>query len=264
MKTIVTLVGSLALCFSVTLADDTKARAIMEKVYARNDGQSLEQDIRMTLIKQNETNTTQEIKSYRKNHGTDRYTALFFTSPSHVQNAGFLVHDYGNTHKQDEQWLYLPASKSVESISGVNLSKQWMQSDFSYFDFLRRDITAYDFTMLRENHKSHGYDTWLIEAIPRNQDLVNQSGYPRTLYIIRKDNHMILRALNFKKDGKRKCIDILKTHQVGEVWVVDEVTITTKIEKDPIHKTILTFSNIKLNQALDNTLFTTKRLKEGL
>ena len=51
------LLFTLALGFSLVttslLADDAKARAIMEKVDARDDGKTLEQDMLMVLIDKN-------------------------------------------------------------------------------------------------------------------------------------------------------------------------------------------------------------------
>ena len=51
------------------LADDAKARAIMEKVDARDDGKTLEQDMLMVLIDKNGKKRNRDIKSYGKDFG---------------------------------------------------------------------------------------------------------------------------------------------------------------------------------------------------
>jgi len=59
-------------------------------------------------------------------------------------------------------------------------------------------------------------------------------------------------------------VDIKKLHKQGGVWLVDEMTMTTKKGKNTIHKTILKFSHIKLNKPINDTMFTTRRLEKGM
>ena len=55
-----------------------------------------------------------------------------------------------------------------------------------------------------------------------------------------------------------------KLHKQNNVWLADEISMTTKKGKRTLHKTILKFSNIKLNKAINNNMFTTRRLEKGL
>ncbi len=52
-KLLIGLTLGLSLMTSNALADDAKARAIMEKVDARDDGKTIEQDMMMILIDKN-------------------------------------------------------------------------------------------------------------------------------------------------------------------------------------------------------------------
>ena len=104
----------------------------------------------------------------------------------------------------------------------------------------------------------------MIEAIPRNKKVINESGYTKTIGIVRKYNYVTVRAINFMKNGKKKYLDIKKMHKENGVWVPDEMTMTTKKGKQTLHKTILKFYNIKVNKPLSDDLFTTRRLEKGI
>jgi hypothetical protein len=263
MKRTITLVSSVALCLSMLMADDAKARAIMEKVDARDDGQSIEQDMFMTLIDKNGNKRTRDIKSYGKDMGKDEYSILFFKSPADVKNTAFLTYDYDTSSKDDDQWLYLPALKKVKRIPSSDKSGSFMGSDFSYFDLTDRNLDEYDFKLMKET-KVRGHDAWVIESTPRSKKVMKESGYTKSLAIIRKDNYVVVRALNFMKNGKRKYMDITKMHQEKGIWVADEITMATKKNKKRLHKTVLQFNNIKLNTPLEDAMFTTRRLEKGL
>jgi outer membrane lipoprotein-sorting protein len=256
-------VGATLLSTSNLMADDAKARAIMEKVDARDEGNTLEQDMMMILIDKNGKERTRDIKSYAKDFGEDNHRTMFFKSPADVKNTAFLTFDYDNGAKDDDQWLYLPALKKVKRIPSTDKSSSFMGSDFSYFDMTDRDLEDYDFKLLKET-KVRGHDAWMIESTPRNQEVIDESGYEKTIAIVRKDNHVVVRAINFMTNGKKKYLDLKKIRQENGIWLVDEMTMTTKKGKSTLHKTILSFSNVTLNAPIEDGVFTTRRLEKGL
>jgi len=245
------------------LADDPTARAIMEKVDARDEGDTLEQDMLMILIDKNGNQRTRDLKSYAKDFGVDNHRTIFFKSPADVKNTAFLTYDYDDGARDDDQWLYLPALKKVKRIPSTDKSSSFMGSDFSYFDMTDRDLEDYDFKLLKET-EVRGHPAWMIESTPRNQAIIDESGYEKTIAIVRKDNHVVVRAINFMTNGKKKYLDIKQLRQENGIWLIDEMTMTTKKGNRTLHKTILTFSNITLNGVIKDNVFTTRRLEKGL
>ncbi|RUM70290.1 MAG: outer membrane lipoprotein-sorting protein [Sulfurovum sp.] len=262
-KLFIGLALGLSILTTQALADDAKARAIMEKVDARDDGKTLEQNMRMILIDKNGKQRNRNLHTYGKDFGPDRHQIMFFKSPADVKNTSFLTYDYDNANKDDDQWLYLPALKKVKRIPSSDKSSSFMGSDFSYFDMTDRDLSDYNFKLLKET-KVRGHDAWMIESTPRNRKVVKESGYTKTIAIVRKDNYVVVRAINFMRNGKKKYMDITRLHQQGGVWLPDQITMTTKKGKTMTHKTILQFSGIRLNKPINNTMFTTRRLEKGL
>jgi len=262
-KIVIGLTLGFWLTTTYSIADDAKARAIMEKVDARDDGKSIEQDMSMLLIDKKGKKRHRNIHIYGKDFGADEYQIMFFKSPADVKNTAFLTYDYDDPSKDDDQWLYLPALKKVKRIPSADKSSSFMGSDFSYFDMTDRDLEDYDFKLLKET-KVRGKDAWVIEATPRNKKVIKESGYTKSIAIIRKDNYVVVRLINFMRNGKKKYMDMPKLHKQNGVWLPDVLTMTTKKGKRMIHKTVLNFKNIKVNIPLGDDLFTTRRLEKGL
>jgi outer membrane lipoprotein-sorting protein len=262
-KLLLTLALGFSLVTTSLLADDAKARAIMEKVDARDDGQTLEQDMLMILIDKNGKKRNRDIKSYGKDFGEDEHRIMFFKSPADVKNTAFLTYDYDDSSRDDDQWLCLPALKKVKRIPTSDKSSSFMGSDFSYFDMTDRDLEDYDFKLLKET-EVRGNKAWMIEAIPRSQKTVKESGYTKTIALVRQDNYMVVRSIGFMKNNKKKYLDVRRLHKEKGVWLPDEMTMTTKKGKSTVHKTILKFSHIKLNKTIDDSMFTTRRLEKGM
>lgn len=253
----------LAAFSTFALGDDAKARAIMEKVDARDDGSTLQQDMLMVLIDKNGKKRTRDMKSYSKDFGVDEHQIMFFKSPADVKNTAFLTYDYDKSSKDDDQWLYLPALKKVKRIPSSDKSSSFMGSDFSYFDMTDRDLEAYDFKLLKES-EVRGKKVWMIESIPRSKKVLKESGYTKSIALVRQDNYVVVRAINFMKNGKKKYLDVKKMHKKNGIWLIDEMTMTTKKGKSTLHKTLLQFSHMKLNQPIKDSMLTTRRLEKGI
>ena len=244
--------------------DDPKARAIMEKVDARYDGDTTSQDMLMIMIDKNDNQRVRQIMSYSKDFGVNEYRIMFFKSPSDVKNTAFLTYDYDDSKVDDDQWLYLPALKKTKRIPSSDKSSSFMGSDFSYSDMTDKDLDDYDFELLKESEVK-GDKVWVISSTPRTQEVIDETGYTKGVVLVRQDNYMVRRAIyTLKNDAKKKYLDVTKMHEQDKVWVVDEMTMTSKHGSQTTHKTVLQFKNIKLNKELDDNTFTTRRLEKGL
>ena len=245
------------------LGADDAARAIAQRVKDRDDGKTLIQDMTMILIDKNGKKRVRSIKTFSKDFGKDEYRIMFFKSPADVKDTAFLTYDYDDSSKDDDQWLYLPALKKVKRIPTSDKSSSFMGSDFSYYDMTKRDVEDYTYKILK-HVKVRGHDTTMMQSLPVSEDVVDESGYVKTIGLIREDIDMVVRSIGFLKNGKRKYFDVTKMHKQDGVWVIDEMTMTTKDGKRTIHKTILKFDNIEVNKPVDDGMFTTRRLEKGL
>ena len=266
-KTILSLVfgcSYLILMSGNSFADDPKARAIMEKVDAREDGDNQTSNMEMILIDKRGNKRIRNLRSMTKDMGEDTYRIMFFQKPADVRNTGFLTYDYDDADRDDDQWLYLPALKKSKRISTSDKSGSFMGSDFTYSDMTSRDLEDYNFTLKKEI-EVNGHKVWVIESIPRTADVIKETGYTKGMAFVRQDNYVVIRSINWVKKGKKlKFMDMKGLELVDGIWTTTELHMTTKSGKKTEHKTILKFSDIKYNQSLDENQFTVRRLEKGL
>ena len=90
------------LTLSSAWADDPKARQIMEKVDARDDGDNMTSDMQMVLIDKNENERIRLLRTFRKDKGRDQWKLMFFLEPADVRDTAFMSYDYYNADKGEE------------------------------------------------------------------------------------------------------------------------------------------------------------------
>ena len=245
-------------------ADDPKARAIMQKVDDRDDGDNGTSSLEMTLIDKHGSKRIRKISGFMKDFGEDTYRLMFFLHPADVKDTGFLTYDYDAADKDDDQWLYLPALKKTKRIASSDKSGSFMGSDFNYSDMTSRDLEDYDYQLLKEQEVK-GHQTWLIEAIPRTKKVIDETGYKKSVLFVRQDNYVVIRAVNWTSGGNRlKYMDVRKLERIDKIWTATEIHMTTKQGKIKLHKTILKYNKMRFNQKVGQGIFTVRRLEKGL
>jgi hypothetical protein len=252
---------------SYAFADDLKARAIMEKVDARDDGDNQIFDMEMILIDKKGKERTRKIRSFSKDKGEDTLKLMFFQHPADVRDTAFLTFDYDDPDKDDDQWLYLPALRKTKRIASTDKSGSFMGSDLTYSDMTSRNLEDYDYTFYEKAKEKevNGVKTWVIWSVPRSKDAVKETGYEKSLIFVRQDNFFVIRALHWVRDGGyKKYMDIKKLDLIDGIWVATQMHVTKKKGKNTVHKTILNLSNIKFNQNLDFYMFTVRRMEKGI
>lgn len=244
--------------------DDQKAREIMQKVEDREDGDNQTSDMEMILIDKQGERRIRKIRTFAKDFGKDTYRLMFFIHPADVKDTGFLTYDYDAPDKDDDQWLYLPALRKTKRIATSDKSGSFMGSDLNYSDMTSRVLEDYDF-FLKKEMKVNGHDTWLIEAIPRSREVIDETGYEKSWVFVRKDNYVVVRAVNWEDSGGYiKFVDVKELKKISGIWVATETHVTRKQGKETVHGTILKHYNVKFSQNLDPEMFTIRRLEKGL
>ncbi|MCP3892580.1 MAG: outer membrane lipoprotein-sorting protein [Desulfobulbaceae bacterium] len=258
------LVALLMLLVAVSTVQAMSAREIMEKVDARNDGDNMTADVKMTLIDRQRNKRIREMKVFTKDKGADTWKMQFFLSPADVKDTGFLTYDYYEGDRDDDQWLYLPDLHKTKRIATSDKSSAFMGSDFSYADMTRRVLDEWKYKLLKED-KVGEHKVWLIEAIPASDEVQNRYGYTKSVLFIRQDIFMGIRAVHWLKEGKKiKYLENKGIKQIDGVWVATELHEKTTKNKVMLHRTVMEYANIKYNQSLDDALFSVRKLEKGI
>ncbi|CAC9450552.1 Outer membrane lipoprotein-sorting protein [uncultured Gammaproteobacteria bacterium] len=260
------LLPTLFLSFSVNALTGLE---IMQKVDDREDGNSMTSTLQMILIDKHNKKRLRQMRTFSKdvNKNTE-YKSIFFLSPSDVKNTAFLTFDYSDDDKDDDQWMYLPALKKTKRIPASDKDSAFMGSDFSYADMTDKNLDDYHFKLLKESaikRKNGKNPVWVIQSLPKNKAVIDETGYTKSILYIRKDNYMLARAKFYLKKANRvKYMDVRKMKKIDGIWVAIQTTMTTKSGKQTLHKTLLNNSDIKMNIAIDDDMFSIRKIEKGL
>ncbi len=236
----------------------------MEKVEDREDGDNMIANMIMVLIDKHENERIRNIRNFSKDFGEDTYKLMFFVHPPDVKDTGFLTYDYDDPEKDDDQWLYLPALRKTKRIATDDKDSSFMGSDLNYADMTSRDLEDYDYKLLKEMD-DRGHPVWVIQSIPRTPEVIDETGYEKSILFVRQDNYVVVRAVHWVRDGGYlKYFDVRDLKKIDGIWTALETHVTKKKGKITEHKTILKFENLKYNQDLDENMFTVRRLEKGL
>ena len=156
-----------------SFADDPKARAIVEKVDARDDGDNQTADMEMVLIDKKGQKRVRKIHTFSKDKGKDTLKLMFFLHPADVKDTAFLTYDYDDPDKDDDQWLYLPALRKTKRIATADKSGSFMGSDLNYSDMTSLDLEDYDYSFYEKGKESEvrGNKVFVIWSVPRSKKL---------------------------------------------------------------------------------------------
>lgn len=237
---------------------------IAQKVHDREDGDNSVSQMKMTLIDKKGKKRVRNLKTFTKDKGEDKLKLMFFLSPADVKNTAFLTYDYDDSSKDDDQWLYLPELKKIKRIASSDKSSSFMGSDFTYSDMTSRNVEDYTYKIMKEKMVD-GHKTWQMLVTPKSKETIDETGYTKSIVFVRQDNFVIIQALNYIKVGKKlKYMKVTGLEKIDGVWTTTKMQMITKKGRKTLHKTIFEFSNIKYNQDLKESFFSTRTLKKGL
>ncbi len=253
--------------FQVAAADDPQARAIMERVDARDDGDNQTADMQMVLIDKRGQKRVRRIATFKKDKDVDTLRLMFFLAPADVKDTAFLTYDYDDPDRDDDQWLYLPALRKTKRIATSDKSGSFMGSDLNYSDMTSRNLEDFDYSFYEKGKTAtvRGQKVWVIWSVPRSADVIDETGYKKSLLFIQADIDMVVRGISWEQDGGYlKYLDMRKVEQIDGIWVATDTLVTRKRGKATVHKTVLTLENVQFNQDLDVDIFSIRRMEKGL
>jgi hypothetical protein len=239
------------------------ARAIMERVESRDDGERVSMELGMTLVDRAGRTRERHARSLSQDRegGTD--SILFFLEPPDVRGTGFLTHDHADPARTDDQWLFLPALGRTKRIGTSEKARSFMGSDFSYADLTRRSVERYDYRLMGER-EVEGRPTWQIEAVPRDPDEAEETGYRRSIYFVRQDIDVVVRAVHWMRDSDDvKLLDVRRLEEIDGIWTPLEVEMKTMRGRDVEHTTILRNRDVRYDVDVPPDTFTPRRLERG-
>jgi len=151
-------------------AQDLTASQIVDKMIEANNLSFERGEMQMTMIIENKRGKkrTRTILAQGQKFGELSKTRIEFKEPADVRGTTLLMHEQGGD-ADDIQYLYFPAFKKTQRISGSAKNGSFMGSDFTYADMESKDAKDGTKTLLPPD-KVGGQDAYRISVKSTDED----------------------------------------------------------------------------------------------
>lgn len=245
------LIAIFLLLPTFTFANE-KGDEIMLKNHNLTEAQSSYGITTMVLIDKKGKKKTRKMETYNIETLIGENQYIEFLLPADVQGTKFLT--IGNEKEEDDQRIYLPALKKVRKISSSNKNGKFMGSDITYYDMENKDFYEFNYTYIKDETIDNS-DYWVITSESKDSN----APYSKVNNFVSKNDNFIYIKEMFDKKGKH-----IKTVTVIEVEVIDNIIIPVKtivINHKDNHKTLLSISDLQVNNFIDESKFSIQNLK---
>ncbi|HET6144241.1 MAG TPA: outer membrane lipoprotein-sorting protein [Candidatus Acidoferrales bacterium] len=240
--------------FSLYAQDD--AKSIMSRVYEQDT--SHDATLRATL-----EITGKDGRGIKKKFIISRIgsfgngkTIVRFTDP--VELRGVKLLSVNKPGVPDQQWIYMPATERVRSISPREQSERFAGSDFTYEDIAEHPFNNFTYQLLPAEDVIENHKTSKIMATPTASA---NSQYKFIYYWVAQDVPCILHAEMYDEGGRK----IREMHASG-LRKVSGICGARKTEMQSLldgTKSVLTIDEAHLNTGLDSAMFTPESLEKN-
>lgn len=233
-------------------------REIMEKQKSLHEVKDQKEAHLMKLVNKKGKVRKRKMLTYamKTASGVNR-SMLVFMAPKDIRGTGLLT--WEQKDRDDDQWLYLPASKKEKRISSSGKKNRFMGTDFAYEDMRPEDLDAHKYSLLG-SEVIDGNDCYVIEALPATAKEKKESGYSKRSIWVRKDIFFTVKADFYNKRGRlfKTQKNIKLTKVTDRAWRSNLIVMKDLKKK---HETHLAVKKRVVNTGLKENLFTLRKLK---
>jgi hypothetical protein len=236
-------------------AESITADDLASKVYNRDVGQDMQQQGTMTLISESGQKRVRELESMRLDSTDSRDVIIRFKSPADIAGTGFLVQENTKTEKT-QQHLYLPSIQRTRRIVSSQMSRSFVNSDFSYEDMQRHPLSEWSY-QLGEEKTLLGRPCYQLISTAKES---TETQYSRFVSFIDKEYFLPLETLFYDKKGT-----LLKQYTVHDFKLISGIATEISVTMETVpehHTTEMKTLGILYNKGLKQNLFTTAALEK--
>jgi hypothetical protein len=186
-------------------------------------------------------------------------TLLRFLAPRDIENTALLT--WEGQGGDDDQWLYLPATRRVKRIAASAKKNRFMGTDFSYED-LRPENLALHVYALAGSERVEGQDCYVIEARPATERQAEDSGYSRRKLWIRKDIYATVKQEFYERRGRLEKVGASRdlVNIKGTLWRAREIEMR---DVQRATRTVMLVESHSIDTGLKDSFFTEAELTRG-
>ena len=247
--------------FSANAQCKKTGQEIMEKQESLQevDFELLVQDVTLEDLKTKvKENRQLRRHSMSKGEGKEK-TLTTFLEPNDIKGTALL--NWKNKGRSDDQWLYLPALRKMQRIASSGKRKYFMGTDFTYSDLEGENLANYNYKCLKEE-KCGKKTCWVIEAIPKDKDRVDETGYSKRVLEVRQKRYITEKIDYYDKKGQLlKTLVNSKWKKFGKgLWRPQQSVMT----RHGFHETTISTKDRTVNKPIDDVTFTERFITKGM
>lgn len=259
---VLALTFGLAMFTDKTWAAEPTATEIMQKNFVVNKVADSVSDATFTLANKSGQERVRQTFGTTKlqANGIDNMRMTRFLSPADIKGTVSLLVEHAD--KDDDIWIYLPALKKVRRMVASNKKDSFVGTDFSYGDVIGHKVGEWNHKLLGDEVVD-GNPCYVIESLPKTDDIKSGSGYSKRKGWIRKDNFMSVKAEFWDESGQ-----LLKTSTLTDIRKVDpehdkwQAMRLEAVNVQTGHRTVIQYGNFKVNQKVKDDFFTTRYMEK--
>ncbi len=179
-----------------------------------------------------------------------------FTAPRDVEGTGLLTWEARDG--DDDQWLYLPATRRAKRIAASGKKNRFMGTDFAYEDLRPESLALHRYTLAGEETVD-GHACFVVEAVPATERQAADSGYSKRRIWVDRTSYVVVKREYYDKQGRLEKVEQLRrfVHVTGSVWRADEVEMHDVRDGT---KTVIAIESRAVNRGLTDDFFTEAEL----
>ncbi len=237
----------------------SSAREIMRRVL--RDSRADDEVVRATMQLVDATGRVRERTAafyFKKRAAGESARLIRFYTPPEFARSGILTLEHPD--RDADQWIYLPAYHASRRVPPANRGDTWMGTDFTYEDITDAKIERYDYTTAG-HERLNGVRCTVIEAIPRERTLIEESAYAKTVFWVDPEESVALKVDYYDRSGRLfKTLTNVGLRRFGRYRRWDRSEMHDLVAH---HKTVIVFGDRQIDRGLGDDYFDVHYLERG-
>ena len=223
------------------------ARDIVQKADQKMRGTSMQAEVTISIIRPSWSREMQ-CKIWSKGNAL---SMILILNPAKDKGITFLK-------RKKEVWNWLPALERSIKLPPSMMNQSWMGTDFTNDDLVKESSIVEDYVhSIKGDTVIQNRNCYIIQMIPKPETAVVWS---KVMVCIDKKDFMELHSRFYDEDGQ-----LINTMNAGDVKLMDGRMIPTRFEMIPADKkgqrTEMIYKNIKYNRKIEDSFFTTEKMR---
>ncbi|MGH7390321.1 MAG: outer membrane lipoprotein-sorting protein [Candidatus Rokuibacteriota bacterium] len=256
----VLLVGLAALALPSVPAEGQSALEIMQahrKLHRVRDEQERQL---VRIVSKAGAVKERKVVRYTMNGADDLDKILVrFLAPRDVENTALLTWEARDG--DDDQWLYLPATRKSRRIAASGKKNRFMGTDFTYEDLRPENLAVNRYTLVGRE-RVDGQECFVVEAVPATERQAADTAYSKRRIWIRTDNHAVSRREYYDRLERLEKVETMHklVNVKGTAWRPDEFEMHD-VRRGT--KTVVVVESRAVDRGLTDAFFTEAELRRG-